>query len=231
MNVAIIPARGGSKRIPRKNIRNFCGKPMLAWSADAALGSGCFDRVLVSTEDDEIALVAGRCGLEAPFRRPPELSTDFAGTVPVIAHAVTWLTDHGFAPRFVCCIYATAPFVRAEDIRQGLRLLEETGADYAFACTTYPYPVQRALRVDGAGRIAMLHAEHVETRSQDLVEAIHDAGQFYWGRAEAFLGGYPILGPGSVPLMIPRHRAQDIDTLEDWTQAELMHRALAETNP
>jgi pseudaminic acid cytidylyltransferase len=231
VNVAILPARGGSKRIPRKNVRTFRGKPMLAWSAEAALRSGCFERVIVSTDDDEIAEVAVRHRMEVPFRRPPELANDEAGTVPVIAHAVRWLQSQGAAPRFVCCIYATAPFIQTEDIRRGLRRLEETGADYVFTCTTYPYPVQRALRVDDAGRVAMLYPEHVHSRSQDLVEAIHDAGQFYWGRAEAFLEGRPILDPGSAPLMVPRYRAQDIDTPEDWTRAELMHRALAERDP
>ena len=231
MKVAIIPARGGSKRIPRKNIRVFRGKPMLAWSAEAAFASGCFDRVILSTDDEEIAAVAGRYGVDAPFRRPPELANDQAGTLPVIAHAVAWLRAQGANPRLVCCIYAASPLIRAEDLRQGLRRLEETGADYVVACTTYPYPVQRALRVDPAGRIAMLNPEHVNTRSQDLAEAIHDAGQFYWGRAQAFAEGRPILGPGSEPLMIPRYRAQDIDTLEDWTRAEFLHRALTEGAP
>ena len=231
MKVAIIPARGGSKRIPRKNVRDFCGKPMLAWSAEAALRSGCFDRVILSTDDDEIAELAVRFGVEAPFRRPPELSNDEATTVPVIAHALQWLRSEGSQPRLACCIYATAPFIRAQDLRDGLRRLEDSAADYAFTCTTYPYPVQRALRVGPDGRIAMLYPEYVTTRSQDLVEAIHDAGQFYWGLAEAFLEGRPILGPGAVPLMISRHRAQDIDTPEDWKQAELMYRAVAEREP
>jgi N-acylneuraminate cytidylyltransferase len=231
MKVAIIPARGGSKRIPRKNIRDFRGKPVLAWSAEAAFASGCFDRVILSTDDEETAAVAGLHGVDAPFRRPEELANDHVGTLPVIAHAVAWLRAQGANPRLVCCIYAAAPLIRAEDLRLGLQRLEETGADYVVTCTTYPYPVQRALRVDPTGRIAMLYPEHVNTRSQDLVEAIHDAGQFYWGRAQAFAEGRPILGPGSEPLMIPRYRAQDIDTLEDWTRAEFLHRALTEGAP
>jgi len=204
---------------------------MLAWSAEAALASGCFDRVILSTDDEEIAAIAGRHGVDAPFRRPPELADDHVGTLPVIAHAVEWLRAQGASPRLVCCIHATAPLIRAEDLREGLRRLEETGADYVVTCTTYPYPVERALRVDAAGRIAMLHPEHVNTRSQDLLEAIHDAGQFYWGRSQAFAERRPILGPGSMPLMIPRHRAQDIDTLEDWTRVEFLHRALTEGAP
>jgi pseudaminic acid cytidylyltransferase len=231
VKVAVIPARGGSKRIPRKNLRDFRGRPMLAWPAEAARASGLFDRLLLSTDDDEIAAAGERCGLEVAFRRPPELASDTAATVPVIAHAVRWLAASGAAPDLVCCIYATAPFLRAGDLRRGLEALERSGADYAFSCTTYPYPVQRALRVDERGRVAMLYPEHVQTRSQDLVEAIHDAGQFYWGRAGAFLEERPILGPGAVPVMIPRHRVQDIDTPEDWTRAELMHRAMTEEDP
>ncbi len=231
MKVAIIPARGGSKRIPRKNIREFCGKPMIAWSMEAAIESRCFDRVIVSTDDDEIAAVAERRGAEVPFRRPPELSNDHAGTVPVIAHAVEWLRSHGAAPDQVCCIYATAPLIRAEDLRQGLTYLQETRAAYVFTCTTYPYPIQRSLRVDSEGRVAMLYPEYLNSRSQDLPEVIHDAGQFYWGQAQAFAEGRPLFGPGSLPLMIPRYRVQDIDTLEDWARAEFMHLAVTRSEP
>lgn len=226
MNVAVIPARGGSKRIPRKNIREFCGKPMIAWSIGAARQSGCFDRIMVSTDDREIAAVAERFGAQVPFVRPAELSDDHAGTIPVMRHAVEWLVKQTSAPENVCCIYATAPFISPDDIRAGLEILQGNRADYAFSVTTFPYPVQRALRLTQEGRIHMFFDEHYETRSQDLEEAYHDAGQFYWGRAEAWLEERIIFGPDSLPVILPRHRVQDIDTMEDWRRAELMFTAL-----
>jgi pseudaminic acid cytidylyltransferase len=231
VRVAIVPARGGSKRIPRKNVRDFRGRPILAWPIAAAQRSGCFDRIVVSTDDDEIAELAARHGAEAPFRRPPELSNDHATTLAVIAHAVEWLAAHGAPPEQACCLYPTAPFVVAEDLASGLDLLRRSGADYVFTCTTYDFPPDRALRRDAAGRIAMVRPEHENTRSQDLGETFHDAGQFYWGTARAWRERRPIYGTGSLPLMIPRWRVQDIDTPEDWARAELMHRALFEETP
>lgn len=223
--VAVIPARGGSKRIPRKNIRAFAGKPMIAWSIEAALASGCFDRILVSTDDDEIAAVAEAQGAEAPFRRPAELADDHTGTIPVIAHAIDWMRDQGEAPQAVCCLYATAPFVQADDLKAGLAALQGDDVDYAFSLTSYAFPIQRALRLTPDGRVAMFQPEHFTTRSQDLDEAWHDAGQFYWGRAEAWVAGTPIFSERAVPVTLPRHRVQDIDTPEDWQRAEWLFRA------
>lgn len=224
--IAVIPARGGSKRIPRKNIREFAGKPMIAWSIEAALASGCFSRVIVSTDDDEIAAVAEACGVEVPFRRPADLSDDHTGTIPVIAHAIDWLRKQGEAPEVVCCLYATAPFVQAEDLRAGLRALQGSDAvDYAFSVTSYSFPIQRALRLTPEGRVGMFQPEHFTTRSQDLEEAWHDAGQFYWGRASAWTNGLPIFTERAVPVLLPRHRVQDIDTLEDWRRAEWLFKA------
>ncbi len=200
---------------------------MLAWSVEAARAAGCFDRILVSTDDDEIASVAQAYGAEVPFRRPDALASDHATTVPVIAHALNWLVDSGVQPHLACCLYATAPFIQPKELLAALGQLRSSGADYAFTCTTYSYPIQRALRID-AGRIAMVNPEHVTTRSQDLEATIHDAGQFYWGRMEAWTTQVPLLGRGSVPFMIPRYRVQDIDTEEDWVRAELMHSALDE---
>jgi N-acylneuraminate cytidylyltransferase len=229
MNVAIIPARGGSKRVPRKNIRAFCGKPMLAWSVEAALASGCFDRIVVSTDDDEIADVALAHGIEVPFRRPAELADDHAGTVAVIAHAVRWLQASGTAVEFACCLYATAPFVTAQDLRDGLAALQATDADYAFPVTHFDYPPQRALRLDGHGRARLLQPELAAARSQDLEPAWHDAGQFYWGRAAAWLAGTSVFAGTAMALPRERHRVQDIDTEDDWRRAEAMFRALAGT--
>lgn len=224
--VAVLPARGGSKRIPRKNLRNFCGAPMLSWPIAAARESGCFDRVLVSTDDEEIARIARSFGAETPFMRPPALANDHAPTVPVIAHAIAQLADAGSAPALVCCLYPTAAFVLAEDLRRGLDILLAEGCDYAVSVTDYGYPVQRALRVNDAGRIVMVAPEHVVTRSQDLPPRLHDAGQFYWGRAAAWTAGTPILSEAAAPVPLPRHRVQDIDTAQDWERAEWLFRAM-----
>jgi N-acylneuraminate cytidylyltransferase len=224
MNIAVIPARGGSKRIPRKNIRPFCGKPVIAWSIDAARRSGCFARIVVSTDDQEIAAVARSLGAEVPFMRPAPLADDHADTVSVVRHAVSALQQAGASPRNVCCVYATAPFVEPADLELGLRLLETGSCDYVFPVTTFPFPIQRALRLTTGGRVAMFAPEHAGTRSQDLEEAWHDAGQFYWGRAQAWQAGAGIYASGA-GLPIARHRVQDIDTEEDWIRAEWMFRA------
>jgi pseudaminic acid cytidylyltransferase len=228
--IAIIPARGGSKRIPHKNIKSFCGKPMIAWSIEAARKSGCFDRVIVSTDDVKIAEVAREWRAEVPFVRPAELSDDRTGTIPVISHAIACLRQQGQIPEQVCCLYATAPFVRAEDLSRGLALLQNGDADFAFSVTSYPFPIQRAVRLTKNGRVEMFNPEYFTTRSQDLEEAYHDAGQFYWGRAEAWQHGHTLFGQASVPVVLPRHRVQDIDTPEDWERAEWMFRALQGTN-
>lgn len=226
MKLAIIPARGGSKRIPRKNIKPFCGKPMIAWSIEAARASGCFDRIIVSTDDSEIAEVAKVWGAEVPFMRPAELSDDYTGTIPVIAHAVDWMSRKVDAVDFACCVYATAPFVLPEDLRRGFDVLLESGADYAFSVTRYPSPIQRAIRITAEQRVEMFSPEYFNTRSQDLEEAFHDAGQFYWGSRTAWLTGKPLFSRDAAPVLLPRHRVQDIDTEEDWMRAELMFTAL-----
>ncbi len=226
MRVAVIPARGGSKRIPRKNIKMFCGKPMIVWSIEAALQSGCFDQVLVSTDDQEIAEVALRHGAHVPFMRPPELSDDYTGTIPVVRHAVEQLIAQGMGAQQVCCIYATAPFVTPEDLRRGLLTLESSAADYAFSVTSYAFPIQRAVSLDAKGRVEMFSPDSFNTRSQDLEDAYHDAGQFYWGKASAWLEGRIIFGRSAAAVLLPRHRVQDIDTAEDWVRAEWMFRAM-----
>ncbi|AGB77595.1 pseudaminic acid CMP-transferase [Enterobacteriaceae bacterium strain FGI 57] len=226
MNVAIIPARGGSKRIPRKNIKMFCGKPMIAWSIDAAQKSGVFDRIIVSTDDEEIAAVAKEYGAEVPFMRPEELSNDYAGTIPVIRHAIEWLTINGESVDFVCCVYATAPFIRPEDIIRGLNTIREQQADYSFTVTRFPYPIQRALKVNQQKQISMFSPEMFHVRSQDLEESWHDAGQFYWGTSSAWLNEKPIFSANSYSIELPRERVQDIDTQEDWRVAEWLYKAM-----
>lgn len=226
MKLAIIPARGGSKRIPRKNIKPFCGKPMIAWSIEAARAAGCFDRVIVSTDDVEIAEVARAYGAEIPFVRPPELSDDHTGTIPVIAHAIEWMNCNAEPVDFACCIYATAPFVQAEDLKRGFDLLQKCETDYAFSVTSYAFPIQRAIRITSDERVEMFSPEHFNTRSQDLEDAFHDAGQFYWGRASAWLAGKPLFSRCATPVPLPRHRVQDIDTVEDWERAEWLFKAM-----
>lgn len=225
MRLAVIPARGGSKRIPRKNIKMFCGKPMIAWSIEAALQSGCFDKVVVSTDDEEIAEVARHYGASVPFMRPAELSDDYTGTIPVIRQAIEWCKANGFDARQVCCVYATAPFVDPEDLRRGLNILEQEGSQYAFSVTSYASPIQRAIHLTEAGRVEMFNDELFNTRSQDLEESYHDAGQFYWGLASAWLEGKMIFSLESSAVMLPRHRVQDIDTPEDWVRAEWLFKA------
>ena len=226
MKVAIIPARGGSKRIPRKNIKLFHGKPMIAYSIEAALASGCFDRVIVSTDDQEIADVAMHHGAEVPFLRPAEISDDYATTMDVIQHALLWCQQQQLQVEYACCIYATAPFVKAASLRQGLALLLEKQCDYAFSATSFPFPIQRALKRSPQGAVSMFHPEHLNTRSQDLEEAYHDAGQFYWGRGEAFIRGEPVFSEHSQMVLLPRSEVQDIDTAEDWLNAEALYAAM-----
>jgi pseudaminic acid cytidylyltransferase len=232
MRLAVIPARGGSKRIPRKNIKPFCGKPMIAWSIEAALQSGCFDSVIVSTDDPEIASVAQAYGASTPFMRPAELSDDHTTTISVIQHAIEWCIANGINAQQVCCLYATAPFVSPDDLRRGLSVLEQTGSQYAFSVTSYAFPIQRAIRLSGNGRVEMFNAEYFNTRSQDLEEGYHDAGQFYWGLASAWLSAKMIFSPDSSAVLLPRHRVQDIDTPEDWVRAEWLFKAMdTESSP
>jgi len=226
MRVAIIPARGGSKRIPRKNIRLFAGKPMIVWSIEAARASGLFDHVLVSTDDAEIAEVAQAAGAEVPFVRPPELSDDHTGTGAVVLHSLQWVIDHWGRPDSVCVLYATAPFVTPERIRQGYELLKDSDALIVFTATSFPFPIQRAIRVNAQGRAEMFQPEHMMTRSQDLEPAYHDAGQIYWAWTDAILNEVSAFSPESIPLILPRHEVQDIDTQEDWDRAEIMFRML-----
>lgn len=227
MTLCIIPARGGSKRIPRKNIKLFNDKPMIAHSILVAQQSGLFSDIIVSTDDAEIAQVAREYGANVPFVRPPELSDDFATTGAVIAHAVDFMQQNGWSGDAVCCIYATAPFVQANDLQRGFQQLRDTGADFAFSVCNFAFPIQRALRMNEQGEVAMFQPELFAVRSQDLEEAWHDAGQFYWGTAQAWLAQKPIFNSHSVGVPLPRYRVQDIDTPEDWIRAELLAKVLA----
>ncbi len=229
MKLAVIPARGGSKRIPRKNIKLFGGKPMIAWSIEAAIASECFDRIIVSTDDEEIAVIAKSFGAEVPFVRPASLADDHTGTTAVVAHATEWQNANGTVATAVCCIYATAPFLEPNDLKIGFETLKTSGADYAFSVTSYAFPIQRAITLTPNQRVKMFQPEHFNTRSQDLTEAWHDAGQFYWGRAQACVTQQPIFSESAIAVLIPRYRVQDIDTPEDWERAEWMHLSMQQT--
>ena len=226
MNICIIPARGGSKRIPRKNIKSFCGQSIIGYSIKAALDSQCFDQVIVSTDDAEIAEVAKSFGASVPFVRPDELANDYTGTIPVIKHAIEWFDDQKQLLSEVCCLYATTPFVQADTIRKAYKQMKQEKADYCFTVTSFEFPIQRAVKVTTENRIEMFHPKYLETRSQDLKEAYHDAGQFYWGKAEAFRQQKPLFSKSATPYLLPRHLVQDIDTPEDWKRAELMYQVL-----
>lgn len=229
MNVCVIPARGGSKRIPRKNIREFCGRPMIHWSIKAALDSGLFAHVLVSTDDQEIAAVANAHGAEVPFLRPTELADDRAGTVEAVAHAADWAAQRYGNVEALCCIYATAPFVSRGDLQKARRLLDEGEWAYVFAAARFPAPVHRGFTRGHDGAMQMLFLEHAATRSQDLPPVYHDAGQFYWARLDTWRKRQSIFGAQSTFVELPPWRVQDIDTLEDWVMAQHLFELLKRT--
>jgi len=226
MKIAVIPARGGSKRIPRKNIREFAGKPMIAHSIECAIQTGLFDTVIVSTDDPEISEIAKEFGAEVPFIRPKEISDDYTGTHEVVGHAVRWMLDNDYRPSEVCCIYATAPFIRQEDILEGHQMLTTDKWKMVFAATSYNYPIFRSFKKRSDGGLEMVFPEHSNSRSQDLPEVFHDAGQFYWGRAETWLEEPTGFDATKTVVIIPRWLVQDIDTLEDWKYAELLWKVL-----
>ncbi len=226
MKIAVIPARGGSKRIPRKNIKLFDGQPIIAYSIEAALKSGVFDQVIVSTDDREIAETAEKFGAIVPFLRPSDLADDFTNTNAVIKHAIEWFRQNGQSVEFACSLYATAPFIKPEYLIEAFEKLSLSNKSFAISVTTYPFPIQRAVRINSEGSISPFYPEHMATRSQDLDDAYHDAGQFCLGRAEAFLSEEVVFSEHTLPVVIPRYLVQDIDTVEDWAQAEIMFKVL-----
>lgn len=227
MNVAIIPARGGSKRIPRKNVRPFCGRPMIAWSIERARQSGLFDRIVVSTDDAEIMAVAQAYGAEVPFVRPDELAHDHAATLPVVRHAVQWLVRDGAAIDLACCIYATAPLLQVESLHEGSRALQrDPQLDFAFSVARFDFPIFRAVGLEAGNRVKMFWPEHEMTRSQDLPSAFHDAGQFYWGTRDAWLKRERIFSACSAGIVLSDVQVQDIDVEADWALAELKFQML-----
>lgn len=226
MRVAIIPARGGSKRIPGKNIKAFAGKPIIAYSIEAARRSEVFDRIIVSTDSEEIAAVAHEYGAETPFVRPANLADDFTSTADVILHALGWLDEHGVSADQVCCLYATVPFVQSASLRSGFDILLQSGSASVYTVARYPAAIQRALKINTDGRLSMFWPEYELARTQDLPEAYLDAGQFYWLDARRFSAEKKVYGDDARPLVLPRYLAHDIDTPEDWLMAEAIYAAL-----
>ncbi len=225
MKIAVIPARGGSKRIKHKNIKAFAGKPLIAYSIDAAVKSELFDDIIVSTDSSEIASTARQCGATYIVDRPEKLADDFTGTTPVVQHAIREYEQNRQPVDFVCCIYATAPFLTAAYLERGFEQLKSNNnRQFAFSVTTFDFPIQRAIRLKEGG-VEPLDQTQMGKRSQDLEECYHDAGQFYWGRKQAFLSGAPTFATHSIPVILPRYLVQDIDTPEDWQRAELMYQA------
>lgn len=225
MNIAIIPARGGSKRIPGKNSKLFSGKPMIAWAIGCALESKIFDKVIVSTDDDFIAEVARSAGAETPFLRPANLADDLTPTVPVIAHAVEVCQSMGWAIEHACCIYPCAPFLQTSDLINAFTLMQENDANFAYPVTDYAHPIQRAMRRLPAGQMQLFQPEHELTRTQDLEKSYHDTGQFYWGKASAWTARMKMHTDG-VGMVVPNWRVVDIDSADDWKRAELLHEVL-----
>lgn len=228
MSICVIPARGGSKRIPRKNIKLFHNKPMIAWSIEAAIKSDIFKKIIVSTDDPEIAEIAIANGAEVPFMRPSNISDDYTNTTDVIAHACNWAKDEGLSIETVCCLYATAPFVRASDLKKAYEVLNSGDWQYVFSTGEYSSPIFRSFKKENEGGVKMFFPEHFETRSQDLPQALFDAGMFYMATSNAWIENLRIFDSHSYPIIIPSYRIQDIDTPQDWERAEILAKVLFE---
>jgi len=226
MNVAVIPARGGSKRIPKKNIRHFCGKPIIAWPIAIAKKSGLFEHILVSTDDKEIAEVASHYGAEVPFERPDLLSDDYVGTTQVVSHSARWMIANDWKVEAICCIYATSPLLDPIDLSEAYNLLKTDKWDFVFGATEYVYPFQRSFKLQEDGSLKMFFPEYYHSRSQDLDLGYHDAGQFYWSSTDVWLENRMGFTERSTIVKIPPYRVVDIDTEEDWLRAELIFETL-----
>lgn len=224
-SIAIIPARGGSKRIPKKNIKDFHGKPLISYSIQTALKSKLFEKIVVSTDDEEIAEISKKYGAEVPFLRPKELSDDFTGTGEVIKHALDYFKENGEFYDYCCTIYATAPLLQEKYLVEGFEKLKSSDASLSFSVTSMPFPIQRTFKITENGRCEMFWPENFMKRSQDLEEAYQDAGQFYWENLKNPLNEIPF-GKSSIPIILPRYLVQDIDTLEDWLRAEKLYQIL-----
>ncbi|MCB9283036.1 MAG: pseudaminic acid cytidylyltransferase [Lewinellaceae bacterium] len=225
-NLAVITARGGSKRIPRKNIRDFLGKPIIAYSIQAALDTGLFDEVMVSTEDEEIAEIARHYGAKVPFLRSEKTADDFATTADVLMEVLLEYSKTGTQFQYLCCIYPTAPLLKPNLVQEAFELLINKDFETVFPVLKFSFPIQRALKVGTENKAEMFYPEHLNTRSQDLQPAFHDSGQFYWLRVDRFLQSQKLLTENTGVIPISEMEAQDIDNLEDWQLAELKYKLL-----
>tara|TARA_B100001175_G_scaffold308439_1_gene308867 strand:+ start:2080 stop:2784 length:705 start_codon:yes stop_codon:yes gene_type:complete len=227
MNIAVIPARGGSKRILNKNITQFIGKPIIAWSIEAALKSDLFDKVIVSTDDKKISKLAREYGAEVPFIRPAELSDDYTETFPVIKHAIKWLVEKEKCDiKFLCCIYPAAPLIQVGDLVEAYKILLSTKKSFVFPVAQFSYPVQRSIKLNSDLEVIPMWQEHMKNRSQDLDKTYHDAGQFYWGKVDAFLNDHELFSAQSQALVLPSNRVCDIDEPSDLIHAEILFKSL-----
>ncbi|PHS56711.1 MAG: pseudaminic acid cytidylyltransferase [Sulfurimonas sp.] len=223
--IAIIPARGGSKRIYKKNIKHFFNKPLISYSIKIAIESKLFDKVIVSTDDKEIADIAKSYGADVPFIRPKELSDDYTNTADVSSHAIDFFKKNGIIFDYACTIYATAPMLQVKYLKDGLKKLQDSDAVHSFSATTMPFPIQRTFKLNKDGRCEMFTPEFYKYRSQDLIEAYQDAGQFYWSKLSLHTNEN-MFSKDSIAIILPRYLVQDIDTLEDWERAELMYEVM-----
>ena len=226
--IAIIPARGGSKRIPKKNIKKFCGKPIIYYSINSAINSKCFKKVIVSTDNDEISRIASKYGAEVPFKRPRSLSNDKALTRDVVNHCISFLDRLYISFDYICVIYPTAPLIQKEKIVEGYKLIKSNKYDFVFTATQYHYPVQRAFKINKLNQIKMLDQKYRYTMSNNLEKIYHDAGQFYFGKKKSFLDYKPTFGKNSYPIILSKSLVQDIDDIDDWKIAENLFKTLYE---
>ena len=226
MNICVIPARGGSKRIPLKNIKYFCGKPIIIYSIENAIKADCFSRIIVSTDNEEIKAISISNGADVPFIRPKTLSDDYSTSASVVKHAIEWLQSKGEKVENVCCLYPTAPFVSPLDLNKGLKKLEENKTLYALPVIKYSHPPQRGMRIKKEENVLeMISPSNSNIRSQDLEEIWHDAGQYCWGKVEAWLNEISILSSNPAPIKLSHFEGYDIDTEEDWCHAEHLFNA------
>ena len=226
MKVAIIPARGGTKRIPKKNIKNICGKPIIGWTIDIVKKSKIFNKIIVSTDDKKIGTIAKKYNAEVPFIRPAKLANDKVGTSDVVVHAISWLKKEGYTPSEVCCIYPTSPLLQMKDLKNSLKDLKTGKWKYVFSATTFGPSIYRSFTKDKKEKLKSVFSNKIHKRSQDLEQAYHDAGQFYWATAKTWLSKKEIFGKKSKIALLPRWRVQDIDVIDDWKKAEIIFRLL-----
>tara|TARA_E500000178_G_scaffold356560_1_gene435480 strand:+ start:3515 stop:4216 length:702 start_codon:yes stop_codon:yes gene_type:complete len=224
--IAIIPARGGSKRIPKKNIKLFRGKPIIYYAIKVAKKSKCFDRIIVSTEDNKIAIIAKKLGAEILFKRPKKLSTDYSRSTDVIKHAIKKLDELNIKFDYICNIYPTNPLLDYKNLIKGFNFIKSNKFNYVFAVSEYPYPIQRSFKIEKGVGVKMLFSKFRNQNSNNLEKIYHDAGQFYFGKKNSFLNDKQMFNRESFPIIIKKNHAWDIDDIDDWKIAENLFKSL-----